>query len=181
MALLAAAAAAIGGLALVTLTRTEPRLDLTSRPQTIFATLPLEVGNAYTIGSITIPADVPRPLTVTSVKVIARSGIEVVGVAAAPEGPSMIGLLAGWPVAGSRYKDVESGRLAYTGPIEIVVGVRTTAPRSGMRGVEVTWIDARGATGSRVYDIAAATCAPATCTLPEDDIDSFLRNLGLER
>jgi hypothetical protein len=63
------------------------------------------------------------------------------------------------------------------------MGVQTDAPISGLRGTRVTWVDADGTPGSKVFDIAAYTCAPRACDhLPSDagDVDdAVLRELGL--
>ena len=65
--------------------------------------------------------------------------------------------------------------------VEIVVGLRTTAAQSGARGFDVVWVDGRGSDGHRVFDFATITCAPGSCTIPGDDIDGYLRQIGLER
>ncbi len=181
-AIVALAAAALVVAAAWAVTRpADGGLDLSTRPQTVFETIPLPVGSSYTLGSMAIPPEVPRPLRVTSVAVLVRSGVDVAGVVVGRGDGVSIGLLPIWPPTSGTWSDPSAPDTSYSGTVEIAVGLTTRTDRSGVRGIEVSWTDATGAAGRRMFDLATVTCAPDSCVVPSDDIDGFLREMGLER
>lgn len=166
-----------------------PGVQLPQRPEVVYTTNAFPVGTTYTLGSLGVPDDVARPVVVTEIEVLETHGVEVVDMAAydaAAVSPG-IGLVEGWP------PPIDSGQLQPS-PSEhrwdvdhvgVIVGLRTTEPLSGLRGVRVTWHDADGATGTRVFDHAVVTCAAEQdCGShdPElDDDEALLVRLGLFR
>lgn len=179
--ILAAAALVVGVWAL---TRSEPpRVDFSLTPDPIFATIPFEVGETSTLGSAGVPPEIKRPVTVTSVELVHARGIEILGVGAYEPNPDAIGLAPGWPPQG-RYdrdvRDVGPGSATWGGAVFTVVGIRTTEPKSGLRGIDVRWIDGNGIAGGRIFDLAVVTCAPGACVADTADPD-LLRELGLLR
>jgi hypothetical protein len=158
-------------------------VDLSRSPPTLFTTIPMDVGASFTLGSMAIPSDVPRPVTVSEVRVIHASGVQVLGAglfdpATRPQG---IGLILGWPPPGYEIVDPADEPIGWPGEIAVVVGLRTVEPRSGLRGVLVRWVDGTNTQGERVFDMAVLTCAPAACELRGDDETALLIELGLQR
>jgi hypothetical protein len=184
--ILAAAAAAIVAAAalaaLVTPAQTQ-RVDLSFSPPTIFTTLPFAVGDTYTVGSTYVPLEAERPVRITGVEVIHSRGVAVLGIGAFDpdvEGTGL-GLVPGWPPGepAIAIRDPVAGRIAWYGAVAVLVGVRTTEPKSGLRGIEIRWVDANGAPGSRIFDFAVITCAPGVCETTAGEPESRLRELGL--
>ena len=159
-----------------------PRIDLAVSPPTVFHTVDFEVGDVYTFGSTGVAPEIPRPVRITGVEVIHSEGIEIVGIGAVEPGPDGIGLVPGWPPQGLAFAQApDLFAVEWSGPVNTLFGVRTTAPISGLRGVEVRWVDANGVAGARMFDIAVYTCAPGACDVEADDADPVLRELGLLR
>jgi len=158
-------------------------------PQTVMATTPFDVGDTYTVGGIGVgPASSSRPevrgpITITAVELLNYANVEILGVGAFdPEAnPSGIGLVPGWPPEGREpYVDPVTSGKAWPRYVSVVVGIRTTAAKSGLRGIQVSWIDGGGNRGSRVFDIAVLTCAPGACEVDAGDAEPLLRELGLQ-
>jgi hypothetical protein len=89
--------------------------------------------------------------------VLAWTNVEIVGRGVLEPDDEAIGLVAGWP------PDTRHGRLdlralqdgsEWEGQITPILGIRTTAPKSGLRGVVVSWIDGEGNRGSETFDFA---------------------------
>lgn len=157
-------------------------LPLEDPPRTVFTTSELEVGETYTLGSVGVPEDVPRPVVITDIDVLAWTNVEIVGRGIFEPGDEEIGLVPGWP------PQVRSGRLElrgieqgteWFGHVSPILGIRTTAPMSGLRGVTVSWIDGDGNRGSETFDFAVQTCAPGACERDPGDDDWLLKELGL--
>lgn len=175
---LGACASAEGDIA----TAPAPALPLGDPPRSVFTTNEFEVGETYTLGSTSVPEDVPRPVVITDIDVLARTNVELIGRGIFEPDDEGIGLVPGWP------PDVRSGRLdlraieqgtEWGGQVSPVLGIRTTAPRSGLRGVVVTWIDGNGKRGSEIFDFAVQTCAPGACERDPGEDDWLLKELGL--
>lgn len=166
------------------LTRTEPpRVELSLTPDPVFTTIPFEVGETHTLGSAGVPPEVKRPVTVVALEVSHARGVEILGVGAFEPNPDATGLVPGWPPQGRYEKDVRDvgpGSATWSGDVFTVVGVRTTEPKSGLRGVDVRCIDGDGLAGGRIFDLAVVTCAPGACVADAADPD-LLRELGLLR
>ena len=161
-----------------------PGVDLDRPPQTVMATQPLEVGQTYTVGS-PASSEVPRPITITDVEVLHLVGLVVVGIGALDVESAGVGLsmVLGWPPADVAVPivDPRSGDATFAGLPLALVGLRTTAVVSGLRGVRVSWIDADGRPGSRVWDLAIVTCSPGMCPSGDAETEEILRDLGLLR
>jgi hypothetical protein len=171
------------GVAAWALTRIEPppRVDLSLAPDPVFATIPFEVGDTYTLGSAGVPPEIKRPVTVTAVEIVHARGVEILGVGAFEPDPDASGLVPDWPPQGRYEKDVRDvgpASASWTGDVFTLVGVRTTEPKSGLRGIDVRWIDGDGVAGGRIFDLAVVTCAPGACVADAADAD-LLRQLGL--
>ena len=180
-----AAAGSIVAIAIATLQGgAPPRIDLAVPPNTVFATVPFEVGATYTLGEARVPAEVKRPVTVTAVEILHARGIEVLGGGAYEPRPDSIGLVPGWPPQApyaTGIGDTIRSRVTFSGEVHTVVGIRTTAPKSGLRGIKVRWVDGDGVAGTRTFDLAVLTCAPGACHVDSADPDPMLRELGLLR
>ena len=179
VAVLLVAAAAVVGIGWF-VARSQSGIDFERSPQTVYTTDPLAVGATYTMGSVHVPPDVKRPVTITSVEIIATRGIEVLGTGAFESGLESLGLVLDWPPPG--YPPVEplAGRRAWSGLVDVVIGIRVTERRSGFRGIDLRWIDGDGKAGRRLHDWAVVTCSPGEC--PDDgDSDALLVELGLMR
>ncbi len=123
-----------------------------------------------------------RPVRVLDIEVLEVSGVEPIGVGAfdpatLSEG---IGLVPGWPPAGLAVVDPTSADTRWATAVAIVVGVRTSAPKSGLRGIIVRWLDGAGNEGLRVFDLAVLTCAPGTCNVDPAVPGPLLTELGLK-
>lgn len=183
--LVAAAVAAGAAVAIAAMAdSTQPqRIDLSLSPPTIFTTLPFAVGDAYTIGSTNVPLEAERPVTITGVEVIHSKGVAMLGIGAFDPDVEGVGiaLVPGWPPGepAIAIRDPVAGRIAWYGAVAVLVGVRTTEPKSGFRGIEIRWVDANGASGSRIFDFAVITCAPGVCETTAGEPESRLRELGL--
>ena len=180
---LVVAVAAVFAAATALLSRRESLLDMSRVPETVFATIPFPVGGSYTLGSMTVPSDVARPVRITSIEVVASSGVELIGMgafdpASVSEG---IGLVSGWPPAGLTIVDPTAGAPGWTTDVAIVIGIRTTDPKSGLRGVVVRWVDGAGQEGQRVFDLAVLTCAPGACSVDPSEPGPMLTELGLKQ
>lgn len=156
-----------------------PPMDLSEPPRTVFATNPFTVDDTYTLGSVAVRPEVPRPVRITDVVVLHASGIEVVGIGAFEPATERVGLVPGWPPAGPSIKDPRANEMTWSGAVDVLVGVRVVAPKSGFRGIEVRWVDGEGAPGREVFDLAVVTCAPGACVVEAEDADPLLRELGL--
>ncbi len=173
-----AACAVDGGIA----TAPDSALNLDDAPRAVFMTNEFEVGELYTLGSTGVPEDVPRPFVITGIDVLASANIEIIGRGVFQSDGEGIGLAADWP------PDMGSGRLdlraledgtEWVGNVSPILGIRTTAPKSGLRGVVVSWIDGEGNRGSRTFDFAVQTCAPGACDRVSSEDDWLLKELGL--
>lgn len=158
-------------------------LDLTRDPETVFATVPFQVGETYTLGSIGLPSDAIRPLRITSIEVLETSGLDQIGAGAYdPKTVSQgIGLVPGWPPSGLGVVDPGDSSVPWASEVSIVVGVRTTQPKSGLRGVPIRWVDGAGNPAERVVDVAVLTCAPDACEVDAGAPGALLLELGLKR
>lgn len=159
-----------------------PVLPLGDAPRTVFTTDEFEVGETYTLGSVGVPEDVPRPFVITDIDVLTWTNIEIIGRGIFESDDEGIGLVPDWP------PDTRSGRLdlraiedgtEWDGHVSPVLGIRTTAPKSGLRGVMVSWIDGDGHQGREIFDFAVQTCAPGACDRDPGDDDWLLKELGL--
>jgi hypothetical protein len=160
----------------------DSRINLADSPPTVFETIPYEVGGTYTLGESGVPPEVPRPVRITGIEVVHSRGIEVLGSGAFEPDPDGTGSVPGWPPPGINLtlaSDLPS--MHWPGAVETVLGIRTTAPKSGLRGIEVRWVDGTGVAGGRTFDIAVYTCAPGACEVAAGDADELLRELGLLR
>jgi hypothetical protein len=182
LAPLVLALAACGSAEGETATAPAPALPLGDPPRTVFTTNEFEVGETYTLGSPGVPEDVPRPVVITDIEVLAWTNIEIVGRGVFEPADEEIGLVHEWP------PDTRSGRLdlraledgaEWEGDISPILGIRTTAPKSGLRGVVVSWIDGDGNRGSETFDFAVQTCAPGACNRDPGEDDWLLKELGL--
>ncbi len=176
------ALAACGNAEGETATAPAPALPLGDPPRTVFTTNGLEVGETYTLGSTSVPEDVPRPVVITDIEVLARTNIEIVGRGVLEPDDEAIGLVGGWP-PDTRFsrldlRAVEDG-VEWEGDVSPILGIRTTAPKSGLRGVVVSWIDGDGNRGSETFDVAVQTCAPGACDRDPGGDDWLLKELGL--
>jgi hypothetical protein len=174
-----AAALTAGAVAWLAMRPPPPLLDLSRSPQTLFTTIPMNVGASYTFGSTHLPDAVKRPVTITAVEVVRKRGLEVVGIGAVETSDVGIGLVPGWPPPGRPVVDPVAGKRPWSGGVDVLIGLRIVEPTSGLRGIEVRWIDGDGVAGSHVYDLAAITCSPGACTIGPDQGEAFLRELGL--
>jgi hypothetical protein len=179
---LAVALAACGSAEAEMATAPAPALPLRDPPRTVFTTNQFEVGETYTLGSVAVPENVPRPVVITDIDVLAWTNIEIVGRGVHEPDDEGIGLAPSWP------PDVRSGRLdlraieqgtEWVGHVSPILGIRTTAPKSGLRGVVVSWIDGNGNPGSEIFDFAVQTCAPGACERDPGEGDWLLKELGL--
>lgn len=156
-----------------------PALPLDRPPPTIFTTNDFEVGEAYTLGSTDVPADVPRPIVITDIDVVAWTNIEIIGRGVIEPG---IGLVPDWP-PDTPYRRLDLGAVEdgteWDGDVWPILGIRTTAPRSGLRGVVLSWIDGDGNPGSKTFDFAVQTCAPGACDRDLSEDHWLLKELGL--
>jgi hypothetical protein len=157
-------------------------IDLAADPHSVTATPAFAVGERFTVGMTHPDQDSPRPLRVTSVEVLNAVGLEQVGVGVvngARVGVN-VGILAGWPPDG--YAVDATGDAAYERewdqPIYTIVGAEVTAATSGLRGIEVGWVDADGKSHTRVFDIAVVNCPAGACET-EAQQQQTLRDLGL--
>lgn len=160
-------------------------IDLARSPQTVFTTLPFGVGETYTVGSGS-STEAPRPIRITHVEVIHSVGLEVIGVGAfdSEAAGSGVGLVPGWPPVDLPVPilDPRTDDATFRGVPGGLIGMRITAPVSGLRGIRVSWVDSNGRAGGRVWDLAVITCSPSACTSDElADSDLALRRLGLIR
>jgi len=151
-------------------------------PRTVITTDEFEVGETYTLGSLGVPEDVPRPIVITDIDVLAWANIEIIGQGVFEPAGEAIGLVPGWP------PDTGSGRLdlraledgaEWHDNVSPILGIRTTAPKSGLRGVVVSWSVCDGKRGSETFDLAVQTCAPAACDRDPAEDDWLLKELGL--
>ncbi len=161
------------------------RLDLERPPQIVYSTLPFEVGATYTVGSVGVPVEVPGPVRVTGIEVLHASGVEVIGIGTydGQDQRSGVGLVPGWPpeLVTVPILDPRAGDAVIAGTANAVIGIRVTAPVSGLRGIRVSWVDGTGRAGSRLWDLAVITCAPGACSPADVESDAVLRDLGLIR
>lgn len=157
-----------------------PGIDLSREPETTLEKIPFEVGESYTLGTVHIGPDVPRPVRITEVTIVQTTGLDVLGVGwiDSDSTESGIGLVPEWPPAGVTMHDGLSEPVSAPGDIGIIVGIRTTAPKSGLRGVIIRWMDGTGGSSNRTIDLAVVTCSPRTCEA-EGDSAPLLRELGL--
>ena len=165
-----------------TATAPAPALSLDNPPTTVFTTNEFEVGDTYTLGSTAVPDDVPRPVVITDIDVLAWTNIEIIGRAVIEPDGEAIGLVPNWPPgAGSGRLDLRALQdgSEWGGSVSPVLGIRTTAPKSGLRGVVVSWIDGDGNRGSETFDFAVQTCAPGACDRDPDEDYWLLEELGL--
>jgi hypothetical protein len=160
------------------------RIDLGREPPTLLKTIPFGVGDRYTLGMTGPSESSIGQIRITAVEVIHAAGIEVVGIGvldpvAAGQG---IGLVLGWPPSGYELAAIDEAvhSRQWEMPIYTVVGVETTELVSGLRGVEVTWVDGQGASHSRVFDLTVLTCQPGSCDADEETQET-LTVLGLMR
>ncbi|MDQ3938062.1 MAG: hypothetical protein M3253_05205, partial [Chloroflexota bacterium] len=161
-----------------------PQLDLSRYPHTVLFSDQFEVGDPFTLGMTGPPEDATRPVRITSVRVVALSGMELIGIGAfdPEEVGSGIGAVPGWPPIGYdiRALDDQTHSVDWPAAVYTVVGVRITEPQGGLRGVVVDWIDGDGVSGSEIFDIAALNCAPGACDEPgASDHSRLLNQLGL--
>lgn len=165
-----------------TATAPDPVLNLDAPPRTVFMTDEFEVGELYTVGSTDVPQDVARPFVITGIDVLVSANIEIVGRGVFQSDGEAIGLMPGWPPeTGSGRLDlraIEDGT-EWTGDVSPILGVRTMATTSGLRGVVVSWIDGDGNRGSRTFDFAVLTCAPGACDGASSEDERLLEELGL--
>lgn len=157
-------------------------LNLDDPPRTVFMTNEFEVGERYTLGSTAVPEEVPRPFVITGIEVLASANIEIIGRGVFQADGEEVGLVPDWP------PDIGSGRVdlraledgtEWVGNVSPILGIRTTAPRSGLRGVVVSWIDGEGNPGSMTFDFAVQTCAPGACDGDSSGDEWLLKELGL--
>jgi hypothetical protein len=125
---------------------------------------------------------VSRPIVITDIDVLATANIEIVGRGVFEPAGEPLGLVPDWP------PDIRTGRLdvraiedgvEWGDRVTPVLGVRTTGPKSGLRGVVVSWIDADGNPGSETFDFAVQTCAPEACDRDPSEDEWLLQELGL--
>ncbi len=159
-------------------------IDLGEYPDTVLVTVPMEVGSRLTLGMIGPAVEAERPLRLTNIEVIRRNGFTVVGVGAfnPDEAGSGLGVAPGWPPEGYalRAQDEVTYAVEWDGPVLAVVGLETSEPQAGLRGVSVTWVDAQGVTGVKHFDIALLSCEPEACELDEPhERERFLEELQL--
>lgn len=159
-----------------------PTIDMSTNPRVVFGTDDFSVGTTYTFGHGIDPAEVgaTTPIQIEEVSIVHANGVEVIGVGAfAPGGGGAPGLVEGWPPA-TATKQVVGADLPsaeWSGPVAILIGMQTTAERSGFRGVRVVWREANGERHVDVSDVAAVHCAPPGCQGVESE--RLLIDLGL--
>jgi hypothetical protein len=176
----AAIAAAVGWAT----TRDNPAgVNLSVKPRTIFVTIPFNVGDTYALGEGLVPVEVPRPVLITAITIPHMRGLDVLGVGAYEPNPDSIGLVPGWPPEGRYAKDVKplATEQSWPGEVHTVVGLRITEAKSGLRGIDVRWVDGAGKAGGRTFDLAVLTCAPGACEVDSATADPMLKELGLLR
>ena len=164
-----------------------PALVYKDAPQTVIATDPFQVGETYRLGSMSIGSsdgtgmEVQWPITITAVEVLSYANAEIVGSRAfLAGGASTADIVRGWPPNGEAFMDPTTTEEEWSVPVAIVVGVRTTGPKSGIRGVQVKWMDGAGNRGSHTFDTAVLTCAPGACEVDPANAEPMLRELGLQ-
>jgi hypothetical protein len=158
-------------------------IDLSVGPRVLLVTDPFAVGATYTLGETAVPSEVKRPVRITGISVVRVSGLEILGFGAMDSAAAGIGLVPGWPPpAPYLMRDPLEPAAVWEGHVQVLIGIRTTAPKSGLRGVRLLWTDGDGRPGSRVFDTAVLTCAPDACDLePDAATEALLRELGLRR
>jgi hypothetical protein len=175
------AVAVLAATACTTVSPAPSGIRLSRPPQTVGRTNDFNVGEHYTIGHMTIPTSVKRPVSVMAVDILHYRGIEVLGVSAFEPDDESIGLVPGWPPAGYEerdFRDPLAGGVQWSAEVDLIVGIRTREPRSGLRGLRVRWIDGDGVVGEHTSDLAVLTCAPRTCDDGDTD-EALLMELGL--
>ena len=155
-----------------------PDLDLSRSPEVVFVTNEFEVGETYTYGA----ASVQGPATISAVEVLESRGVEVLEIGAFdPEVAGVgLGLVPEWPPKDPDVEIHDALDVEWPGIVQIAIGVRTTEPVSGLRGILVRWRDAAGEEVTEVFDVAVVTCAPSACDEAGEEPDEWaLEELGL--
>lgn len=76
-----------------------------------------------------------------------------------------LGLVPDWPPQDPpiEVRDGIDEEIEWPATVQIVIGIRTTEPISGLRGILVRWRDGNEVETSKVFDSAVVTCAPDAC------------------
>lgn len=157
-----------------------PLLDLARGPQTVYVTNPFAIGDTYTFGSTGVPPSTKTPFRITSIKVLHLVGVEVLGYGALGVDDEALGLVPDWPPPSTfEVQDPFAPGATWQGDVQALVGLRVTKPVSGLRGIEVSWVDGDGQPGTRIFDFAVVTCGPGCGHTPDGDSGPLLQDLGL--